>query len=69
MVCSCENNPGIRRIRLHSTGLAAIDAYHPRTFSVVNLELEAEERIGETRVLWRPVEALAAVEEVLWGGG
>ncbi|MCK6528572.1 hypothetical protein L6R50_13785 [Myxococcota bacterium] len=49
--------------------MAASDAHRPRTFSVVNLELEAEERIGETRVLWRPVEALAAVEEVLWGRG
>lgn len=69
MVCSRENNPGIRRRRLHPAGLAASDAHRPRTFSVVNLELEAEERIGETRVLWRPVEALAAVEEVLWGRG
>ena len=49
----------MKRPKLTRSARSFIDAYQPRAFYVVNLALEASERLGETQVHWVPPEALA----------
>ena len=54
----------LKRPTLSRSARSFIEAYQPRAFHVVNLELEAAERLGATEVRWLPPEALASPERL-----
>ncbi len=52
----------LRRPRLSRSSRSFIDAYAPSRFYVLHLGSDHEERVGDTRVLWRGPEVLAGPE-------
>jgi predicted AAA+ superfamily ATPase len=46
------NATEMRRPKLSRSSHSFIEAYNPKAFYVVNLSLDAEQRIGQTKVRW-----------------
>ena len=60
----CKATP-LRAPRLTRSARSFIEAYRPRRFVVLNLALDATERLGETELRWLPPEAMAELSALL----